>query len=301
VVPPGQSPYAGWITYAYGQDIRREIYLMNPTTGETKQLTNNLFQDDSPSFSPDNLEIVFTSYREPDGWELFVLNLETEEERQITAFEGIVRFPVWSPKAGDDRIVFDGVQGQLNQQFTNLWMVEGSGRGLVQVTDSGADSGANWSPDGMRLVYSHAEKDTNGDKRITASDMGNIYILDLLTNESQRITWSSTRNDFNFSWSPDAAWIVYCSVRSDSNHDGRLTLDDSRNLYMIKPDGKEDHMIDVGGRAVFWPGWSPDGKMIIVYEPRGSTIGRFWLYDTGTGKINILTSIGPYGRPQYSK
>lgn len=78
------SPYRGWILYAYRDGVKREIHLYNPKTYEIEQLTVNNYMDESPSISAYSSMVVYSSYRNPLGWELYVLDLNTIKESKIT-------------------------------------------------------------------------------------------------------------------------------------------------------------------------------------------------------------------------
>jgi hypothetical protein len=297
------SPYAGWIAFGYGEENRREIYIMNPATGERRQITNNGFIDESPSFSPDNWKLVYASNRSQAGWELYVYDLKKGTELQLTSFDGQARFPVWSRKPGDTRIVFEGRTFDT-ATIINLWMVDSASGELTQLTDSGADSRPAWSPDGSKIVFGRPTADTNGDGRITANDISNIYTLDLNTMEERKLTDTPTFNDFNFAWSPDGEWIAFTSVRFDANGDGVINLSDSRDLFMIPANGSgqnsEQHL-SVEAGPVFSPSWSPDGRFILVLITFSEGQSAIWRYDTRSGNLTRLTETGPYYQPAYSK
>ncbi len=297
------SPYAGWIAFGYGEGNRREIYIMNPATGLRQQITNNGFIDESPSFSPDNWKLVYASNRSQGGWELYAYDLKKGTEQQLTSFDGQARFPVWSREPGDTRIVFEGRTFDT-ATIINLWMVDSASGELTQLTSSGADSRPAWSPDGSKIVFGRPTADTNGDGRITANDISDIYTLDLNTMEERKLTDTPAFNDFNFAWSPDGEWIAFTSVRFDANGDGAINLSDSQDLYLIPADGSgqnsEQHL-SVEAGPVFSPSWSPDGRFILVLITFSEGQSAIWRYDTRSGNIARITETGPYYQPAYSK
>lgn len=293
------SPYAGWIAFGFGDGNSREIYLMDPVSGTRRQITYNGTIDESPSFSPDNWKIVYASYRSQNGWQLYAYDLRRGTEQQLTAFDGQARFPVWSPVPGDARIVFEG-RTFAPDSAMNIWMVDTASGELEQLTSSGVDSRPIWSPDGTRILFSRAIVDTNGDGQITNNDNSDIFILDLATGKLQDLTNTPAFNDFNFAWSPDGQSIVFTSVRGETNGDGVVNLSDSRDLFLVPASGGNEKRLDLGGKSVFSPSWSPDGRFILVMAVNDDGQSQLWRYDTQNGNIKRLTEPGSYHNPRYS-
>ena len=295
------SPYTGWIAYGFGEGTQREIYILNPATGNQRQITFNGFIDETPSFSPDNWKLVYASNRSQDGWELYSYDLRRGTEQQLTAFDGQARFPVWSPVPGDTRIAFDGITFETGNPI-NIWMFDTASGELEQLTNSGADSRPGWSPDGTQIVFGRALADTTGDGRITANDAADVYILDLASREEQNLTSTPGFDDFNFAWSPDGEQIAFTSVRLDANGDGVLNLSDSQDLFLIRPDGSGERRLDLDGKPVFSPSWSPDGRFIaVMVTTETSGQNAIWRFDTQNRNFVPLTELGPYYHPRYSK
>ena len=297
--PEPISPYKGWITFGLGDGNGREIYIMNPATGVSRHITYNGVIDEAPSFSPDNWKIVYDSNRSQNGWQLYAYDLSRGTEEQLTAFDGQAHFPVWSPAPGDTRIVFEG-RTYYPEYAINIWMVDIATGELEQLTTDGADSRPGWSPDGTKILFSRATLDTNGDGRITTNDDSDIYTLDLATGEVKNLTNTPAYNEFNFAWSPDGQWIVFTSVRGDANGDGVVNLSDSRDLFLIPSDGGEERRLDLGGRMVFSPSWSPDGRFILVMVVNADGQSEIWRYDTQSGNLTRLSEPGTYHNPRYS-
>jgi len=73
-----------------------EIFLYDMTTGESKRLTNNNWEDRDPCFSPDGTQICFSSFRHRQsvsGSELYVMNIDGSNERRITPVEDNPKYP----------------------------------------------------------------------------------------------------------------------------------------------------------------------------------------------------------------
>jgi hypothetical protein len=297
------SPYAGWIAFAFGEGTHREIFIMNPKTGTRRQITNNGFIDESPSFSPDNWKLVYASDRSQGGWELYAYDLKKGTEQQLTAFDGQARFPIWSPVPGDTRIAFEGRTFVPEQAF-NIWMLDTASGDVQQLTNGGADSRPDWSPNGSQIVFGRATKDTTGDGRVTTNDAADIYTLDLASHEEINLTATPAFDDFNFAWSPDGEWIAFTSARFDANGDGVINLSDSQDLYLIRADGSgqnSERRLILDAKPVFSPSWSPDGRFILVLVSNPDGRNAIWRFDTRNGNFTQITEPGAYYQPAYSK
>ena len=293
------SPYTGWIAFGYGEDNSREILIMHPTTGSRQQITNNASIEEAPSFSPDNWSLVYASYRSQGSWELYAYDLRRGTEQQLTSFDGEAHFPVWSPVMGDSRIVFEGRLFEP-ESITNIWMLDVATGELTQLTNGGTDTRPNWSPDGTKIIFGRATKDTSLDGYVTVSDFADIHVLDIASGVEKNLTNTPEVGEFNFTWSPDGDWIAYTSIRQDTNGDGFINLNDSENLSMIPSDGGAERILDLRGRSVFSPSWSPDGRFILVLAADEDGQTAIWRYDNWTEDFVRITEPGPYYHPRYS-
>jgi len=296
---PTPSPFTGWIAFGYGEQNSREIIIMHPTTGSQRQITNNGSIEEAPSFSPDNWNLVYASYRTQGGWELYSYDLQRGTEQQLTSFEGEAHFPAWSPVPGDTRILFEGRTSEP-ERATNIWMLDVATREVMQLTSGGSDTRPSWSPDGTRVLFGRATSDTSGDGYITVSDTADIHILDIASGDETNLTATPGFNDFNFAWSPDGQWIAFASTRLDTNGDGSVNLDDSRNLFLIPAGGGEERLLNLRDRAIFSPSWSPDGRFILVLVLGEDGQNSVWRFDSQTDDFVRITEPGPYYHPRYS-
>lgn len=206
---------------AYSSSLQ-EIWVMNADgTGET------LISDDDargPFWSPDGTRIAF--YLDGETW---VAPVDGGDAVQITDVEAS---PLdWSPDG--TAIVVEGARdaepGGPYNEASDLWIASADGTGVRRLTEApGRDWGAQWSPDGSRVLFT-SNRDGDHD----------IYVIDADGGNLTRLT-SEPGNDGGGRWSADGSRILFLSVRSGSF-----------GLYIMDADG--------GNVTPLWPE---------EYEPR---------------------------------
>lgn len=296
---PDRPPGNPMIAYALGDFDEAELYILYVNTGKTIRITNNIFEDKSPSFSPDNKKLVYQSNRD-QGWELYTYDLETGEEKRITTFNAEAKFPNWSPVPGDNRIVFEGRQGVYGRYDINVWMVNSDGTGMKQLTFSNADNRPIWSGDGSQIIFGRATEDSNKDGRVSSSDNLDIFTLDPQSEEITQITKTAEIDEFQFGSSPDGTLIAFCAISSDANRDGHRNLSDTRDLHFINMDGSNRYTIPINNQQIYSPDFSPDGQFITFNIWFNDDDSAIWMYNLLTEEITKLTGNGPYYHPEWS-
>ena len=92
------SPDGQWLAFYAGPRDDRDIYLVaTDGSGEWRRLTDG-GRNLAPSFSPDGHWIVFTSYREGEDAELFIMRADGSDLRQLTFNSYTDWQPRWGPQ-----------------------------------------------------------------------------------------------------------------------------------------------------------------------------------------------------------
>ena len=168
------SPDGRTIVFTSLKDGDLDIYTMNVDGTNVRRLTTTPGYDGGPFFSPDGSLIVYrahhptdsadlASYREllgrrmirPNRMEVWVMNADGSNQRQVTSLGGANFAPFFTPDGR--RIIFSSnhrnPRGREAQNF-DLFLVNLDGTGLEQVTSAGEFDGfPMFSPDGTRLVF----------------------------------------------------------------------------------------------------------------------------------------------------
>jgi Tol biopolymer transport system component len=148
-----------------------DIYTMNVDGTNVRQLTTAPGYDGGPWWSPDGTKIVYRAwhptdtaelraYRDllgqrmirPNRMELFVMNADGSDQRQITSLGGANFGPSWTPDGR--RIIFSSNHKNPRSRNFDLYLVNLDGTGLLQVTTNPEFDGfPMFSPDGKKLIW----------------------------------------------------------------------------------------------------------------------------------------------------
>jgi Tol biopolymer transport system component len=179
----------GHIVFTSVRDGDMEIYSMNADGSGVKRLTNRPGPDGGPFFSWDGTQVAFRGrmlgagpeldeYRSllkeglwrPTSLELFVMNRDGSNLRQLTKLGGANFAPSWHPDG--KRLIFaSNIHDPKGRNF-DLYLINVDGTGLEQVTFNGTFDGfPMFSPDGKRLVFaSNRNAKTEGETNVFIAD-----------------------------------------------------------------------------------------------------------------------------------
>ena len=195
--------------------------------------------------------------------EIYVMDFDGSNVRQITHHRSVVFGPAWSPDGG--RIAYSLIsKNKKNIKNTNLFEFDFKTSSIKMLSDrSGINSGAHYHPDGKRLA-------------LTMSFLGNpeIFVLDPATKSATRLT-NSSGMDVDPNWSPDGKFVSFVSSRAGAPM-----------VYRMNADGSNVQRLTFAGSFNATPAWSPknnkigfagwlDGRFdIFTMNPDGTTIER---------------------------
>ena len=177
------SPDGKRIVFTSLKDGDLDIYTMNVDGSDVRQLTTTPGYDGGPWWSPDGTKIIYrahhptepaelAAYRDllaqrlvrPNRMEIFVMDADGSNQRQVTRLGGANFGPSWAP---DGRIIFSSNYPSPRSGNFDLYLVALDGSRLERITTSPVFDGfPMFSPDGRRMIWAsnrHAGKpgDTN--------------------------------------------------------------------------------------------------------------------------------------------
>lgn len=213
-----------------------EIYRMNANGGNVVRMTNDLYYDTNPDWSPNSGRLVFSSYRYtgfgPNGLiggaELIDMNAAlTTSWVQWTTDSWQDLYTAWSPDGS--KIAFSS--NRFGNNF-EIVIFDRSSHAFTRLTNNSAiDTNPSWSPDGTKIVFA-----TNRD--------GNYEIYSMNANGTglTRLTNNSAADTEPW-WGPDGR-IVFTSTRNGN----------TQQLHIMNANGGSVTRI-TNGSASFNPHW----------------------------------------------
>ena len=280
------SPDGSWMLYTVttpdweAADSQTDIHLVSLSEGlpSERQLT---YTDDknetSPAWAPDGSFFVFSSNRDGDENQLYMMRHDGGEARKVTdAGEGVSGF-AFSPD-GRWLVYRSGEAGQ--EQLHRLPAGNLAGGEPEQLTDdeAGVDQW-DFTPDGTRIYFTRPdsfdedevkrrEKGFTVDVRNATTPLSSLWNVDVETTAEQRVTNDASYSVDNFTLSDDGRWIGITGG-SPERYERNIT---SQRLYAdlyLKEvaTGEIERLTDnyeVGEGGL---SFSPDGRWIAFSAP----------------------------------
>jgi len=249
----------------------------------------NVSRDPSPS--PDGTRFVFAvSQIDPlgrDQNDLYIVNRDGQNMRQLTSMQGVEDEPMWSPDG--TKILFRSMQ--ISGEENSLWTVNVDGTGLTKLTialPGGATDPGNptWSPNGSRIAFT-ATRDFVKSVWTMNADGSNMVQVTTDAGFDMTPTWAPAGDRIAFSRynaaAPQNGWDIMI-VNAAGGTPVRLTLPGDQLVPAWSPDG---HYIAVTGTAVAGQGTQnlytmrPDGTGL-----RLRTVNPAWGGGTAPAWVN---------------
>ena len=294
LIPP-LPPAVGKSAIATGRIVYTQLgvglFVADPS-GTTQQPLLGYADHRSPVLSPDGARIAFHSSRDGDD-EVFVMDADGSDLRQLTRNQWDDRDPVWSPDGA--RIAFHGNRDGDDEVF----VMDADGSDLRQLTrNQWDDRSPVWSPDGTRIAF-------------IRSGVG-IFVMDADGSDVLRIpagrgwdtgpTWSSDSENIAFvrrnvrngewdifvaasngshlrqlthgaGWSVDPVWSPDGKRIAFTRHDG---WSGDREIYVMNSDGTNQKQLTDNDSEDEAPAWSPDGSRM-AFVKDGGTYASLWV------------------------
>ncbi len=238
-----------------------EIYVMDNDGSNQIRLTNDLYPDNWPIWSPDGSRIAFISYRDGNA-EIYIMNIDGSRVTRLTNNPANDFWPVWSPDSSriafisdrnhpDSECLFEQCQYDIFvMSAPEVQPQTATENGLIQIHGTNSFfvnvNSLGWSPDSKKIV-SHVINDDNYEIFVADADGSGIeYLI------------NTPDNDLAPVWSPDGNRIAFTSDR-----------DGNSEIYVMDADGSNQTRLTNNPANDFLPIWSPHyGTQSTVVLPK---------------------------------
>lgn len=240
-----------------------------------------------PVISPDGEWILYTvsqvdSKEDKGQTHLWMVKWDGSVHLQLTFDKEGVSQPKFSP---DGRFISFMSSRPGAAKGDQVWVMDrrgGEAEQLTGITDQNIH-GYSWSPDSKKLLLTlhpkhepepeegkkpeppkpividryHFKQDVQG--YIRDNDWDSLYLYDIASKKSEKLTTGKDVNEEGAEWSPDGNWIAFVS-----NHETDPDRSDNTDVFVVEPKAGS-----TARKLTSWEGpdggrlaWSPDSKSI---------------------------------------
>jgi TolB protein len=213
-----------------------QLCIMNADgSGMRRLTTENNRRHYYGSLAPDGQSIVYSSYREPNVYEIYSLALDDGSVQQLTDRIGVLTGPEVSP----DGTSIAMAHGDPNTGNVQIMLMDRNGENAKDVPQIvGWDP--TWSPDGKQILFASI---AGGSVQLFVADRNGGGMRQVSNLPAVR-----GRSD----WSADGQFLVTYSGPAWN-----------REVYMLNADGSNARQLTPSGGNSQGPSFSPDGKWVV--------------------------------------
>lgn len=243
--------------------IYRTQFGLASSDNVVEQLTNAALGAETPVVSPDGNKIALAIYLADGNNDVFVMNVDGSDLRQLTFGPGYDGHPHWS--ADGSRIAFNSDRttpdrdAAWSDRWHEIFSMKADGSDIRQHTKCrSVCTYGSLSPDGSKLLYRKVIAVAGLDWALNDIDSNSeIFVSDLDGNNELNLSRNKAFDGWPI-WSPDGKRIAFASNRSGPALTG--------HVWTINPDGSDPVQLTSGEWSYAQPAWSLDGNYIFAYQ-----------------------------------
>jgi dipeptidyl aminopeptidase/acylaminoacyl peptidase len=302
------SPDGEWIAFLSAREHKRgaeaegrpktQLWLIPPDGGEALPLTDvKGGVSGGFSWSPDGTRIAFTA-AEPETEEeqqraregrdmihvdrdikmnqLWVVDIVSRQERQLTTERADVRTPEWSPDGREIAYVRRPTPKADDALFSDvLVMPADGGSPRLLYENPGPDTNPVWSPDGQFIAWLSGNTPNSGGQN-------DIMVIPAAGGQARNLTAAFDRNESNPLWSPDGKAIYFAASMGANAH-----------LFTVPSAGGPVRELMGGIRCMGSLSISADGQTIAFTYTDPLAPADVWVAGATGADARALTAMNP--------
>lgn len=204
--------------------------------------------------------------------ELFMMDVDGSNVRQLTRDNGLAMSPSWSP--GGDRLVYTSYRSRK----PDLYFLSPEGGAPRQLGErQGLEIGAKFSPDGSSIISS-----------VAIAGVSKIAMLDFNGRLLRKLSGGGDAIDVSPSFAPDGSRVAFCSNRAGGPQ-----------IYIMSSSGEPAQRISfANSNYCTSPAWSPKGDKIAFVCRAGGN--QLFVTSPNGGQVTQLTFAGDNEDPSWS-
>ena len=211
----------------------KRLAIMDQDGENHKFLTNGASMALTPRFSPNLQKITYLSYAGATP-KVYMLDIETGEQKLVGEFKGMTFAPVFSPDSS--KLLLSYAKGST----TDIYELDLKTGKSVQLTS--INTSPSYSPDGKQIVFN---SDRGGNQQ--------LYVMDADGGNVRRISYGNGRYATPV-WSPRGDYIAFTKMAGGQFYIG-----------VMYPDGSGERLI-TSGYLVEAPVWAPNGRVLMYFR-----------------------------------
>ncbi|MEM6622059.1 MAG: Tol-Pal system beta propeller repeat protein TolB [Pseudomonadota bacterium] len=253
-------------------DRQKRLALMDQDGANVTFLTGNAGLVLGPVFSPNGQEILYISYNS-GAPEVFLMNIETNQQERLGSFPGMTFSPQFSP-SGTEVVFSLSINGN-----TDLYAMNLSNRSRRRLTRSpGIETSPSYSPDGSQIVF---ESDRSGRQQ--------LYVMSAFGGEGRRVSFGQGSYGTPI-WSPKGDLIAFTKIIGGRFHIG-----------VMRPDGSDERLLSTSFLDE-GPTFAPNGRVLMFYRetPGAQGAAQIMSIDVTGRNLRRVSTPGAASDPSWS-